>query len=286
MQILVIGGTGMVGSQVTRDLLARGAAVKVLTRSPERVKLLPAGAAPVVGDLSQAGSLQAVLNGIDAVFLNIALSPDETEQGLAAVAAIQKSSARKVIYMSVHQLEAGAHIPHFGAKLPIEKAVRESGLAYTLLRPNNFFQNDLASKEALVKFGIYPQPMGNVGLSRVDVRDIAEAAAISLLERGHEGKVYSLVGPDVLTGDETARIYSRHLGREIKYAGDDLDAWSRQVSRFIPEWMVHDLRIMYESFQQKGLRATPQEVAELSSVLGHAPRSFDGFVSELTKSWS
>ena len=275
----------MVGSQVTRDLLARGAAVKVLTRSPEKVKLLPAGAASVVGDLSQAGSLQAPLNGIDAVFLNIALSPDETEQGLAAVATIQKSSAQKVIYMSVHQLEAGAHIPHFGAKLPIEKAVRESGLAYTLLRPNNFFQNDSASKEALVKFGIYPQPMGNVGLSRVDVRDIAEAAAISLLERGHEGKVYSLVGPDVLTGDETARIYSRHLGREIKYAGDDLDAWSRQVSRFIPEWMVHDLRIMYESFQQKGLRATPREVAELSGVLGHAPRSFDGFVSELTKSW-
>ncbi len=63
-----------------------------------------------------------------------------------------------------------------------------------------------------------------MGLSRVDVRDSADAVAIALEEEGHEGKSYALAGPDILTGEDCAEIWSRHMGREIRYGGDDLDA--------------------------------------------------------------
>ncbi len=124
-----------------------------------------------------------------------------------------------------------------------------------------------------------------MGLSRVDVRDIADAAAIALVEEGHEGKKYALAGPDILTGEDCAEIWSRHMGREIRYGGDDLDAWAEQARAMMPDWMVQDLGIMFAHFQEHGLKATDEELAELEGLLDRPPRSFDSFVAELALEW-
>lgn len=79
--------------------------------------------------------------------------------------------------------------------------------------------------------------MGDVGLSHVDVRDIAEAAAIVLTTSGHEGKTYNLVGPQVHTGKNTAEIWSRVLGKTVTYGWNDLDAWEQKSLACLPAWM-------------------------------------------------
>ncbi len=61
------------------------------------------------------------------------------------------------------------------------QAVREAGIPWVDLAPNSFFQNDLRYRAALLKHGVYPQPIGNQGASRVDVRDIADVAVALLL---------------------------------------------------------------------------------------------------------
>lgn len=285
MRVLVMGGTGTVGSEVVRELLRCGATVRVMTRSAEKAKEIPQGAQGVVADLSIPATLPLALKDVEGVFLCTALSQNETEQGLAAVSAARAAGVRHLVYLSVHQVEKGPHIPHFKSKLPIEKAIQDSGMDYTLLQPNNFFQNDRFFKEPIIKFGVYPQPIGNVGLSRVDVRDIADAAANALLNPGHSGRTYPVVGAEVLTGDDVAKIYSRHLDREVRYAGDDLDAWAEQARKMLPEWMVYDLRIMYQHFQQRGLIASQADLDAQAKLLGHPPRSFDAYVVELTTSW-
>jgi uncharacterized protein YbjT (DUF2867 family) len=72
-------------------------------------------------------------------------------------------------------------------------------------------------------------PLGPVGVSTVDVRDIAEAAAIALTTAGHEGMTYNLNGPDIVSGPGAAAIWSEVLGKEIKYAGHDMDAFEKQM---------------------------------------------------------
>lgn len=285
MKILVVGGTGTVGSQLTGELKARGATVQVMTRSAEKAKSMPYGIEGVVGDLDHPSTLPSLFKGIDGLFLNVALDPRETEKGLAAVNAAKASQVPRIAYLSVHRVEAGAGIPHFKSKIPIEKAVRESGIPYTILRPNNFYQNDLGLRDAIMMVGIYPQPIGPMGLNRVDVRDIAEVAANALLQPGHEGQTYPLVGPESLTGEAVASTYSRLLGREIRYGGDDLDAWAQQVQKSLPAWMVHDLRLMYEHFQKYGLPASEADFAQQQKGLGHPPRRFDDFVREIAESW-
>jgi uncharacterized protein YbjT (DUF2867 family) len=285
MKILIIGGTGTVGSQVVRELLARKMDVRVLTRNADRAKSLPADAQGVTGDLLDPGTVRSVFRGIDGVFMLNAVSATETHEGLMALNGIRMSGVKRLVYMSAHNLDQALHLPHVGSKLPIESVVKSSGIPFTILRPNNFYQNDYWFKDALLEHRVYPQPIGDIGLSRVDVRDIAEAAAIALTIDGHEGQTYNLVGPDVHTGQSTAEAWGRALGKPIAYAGNDLDAWEQQSLQYLPAWMVFDFRLMYAFFQEKGFKAVPSDVERLMQLLGHAPRSFENFAQETARMW-
>lgn len=285
MNVLVAGGTGTVGSQVVLELLKRSVNVKVLTRDPAKAGNLPAGATVVEGNLLEVASVRHLFDGFDGVFLLNVVSPTEAQEGLLSVCSMRNAGVKRVVYLSVHHVDAAAWLPHFGAKVGVEEALRRSGLPFTILRPNNFYQNDYWFKDVLLGPGIYPQPIGQVGLSRVDVRDIAEAAAIALTSSGHEGQTYDLVGPEVHTGESTARVWSRALGKPITYGGNDLDAWEEQSLRYMPDWMVYDFRNMYAFFQEKGLKASSEALDRLARVLGRAPRSFDAFAAETAAAW-
>jgi uncharacterized protein YbjT (DUF2867 family) len=285
MKALVIGGTGTVGGKVLSGLIEKGVDVRALTRSPEKAKAFPQGVEGVVGDLTQADSLPRAFAGANAVFFVTPLSQTETQAGLNAVAAARKAGARKLVYSSVALPEGSEHIPHFASKIPVEEAVRSSGAQWTILRPNNFFQNDYWFRDPIMKLGVYPQPIGSQGMNRVDVRDIADAAVNVLLNPGHAGQTYSLHGPDALTGDGTAETWSRHVGRDVRYAGDDLDPWEQQQLQFLPAWLVHDFRIMYEYFLENGFQPTAAEMDQQAKAVGHSPRRFEDFARETAAGW-
>jgi uncharacterized protein YbjT (DUF2867 family) len=279
-KIVVIGGTGTVGSQTVQELSKRGAEVRVMTRSADRIASLPEGVEGVTGSMLEPESLASVFAGADKLFLITPLARDETAQGIDAVDAAIAGGIRRIVYLSVHQADKALTIPHFVSKLPVEGVIRASGVEYTILRPNNFYQNDLAVLDA-IRDGIYPQPSGSVGISRVDVRDIAEAAAIALTQPGHSGKTYAVVGPRAWTGTDISELLTDHLGKPVIYTGDDLKAWAAQMRAFMPGWLLRDLKIMFQHFLHSGLLATKAEIDELTAVLGHAPRSYEAFVKEV-----
>ncbi len=284
MKVLVVGGTGTVGTQVTRHLLEKGAKVRVMSRSADRTKVeLPVETAQ--GDLEKPDTLGSQFTGVDAMFLLNALSQTETAQGLAAVEAARTGDVRKIVYMSVLMPPGSEMIPHFATKIPVEQAVTESGLEWTILRPNNFYQNDLGLRDAIVSYGAYPQPLGDKGVTRIDVRDIADAAVNAFFDADHNGMIYPLNGPRAWTGEDTARIYTENLGRTVHYGGDDVEAWGKQVSAFLPEWLVNDLKIMYRFFQERGFQGTPQEIEMQRKLLAHDPRAFETFVWEVAPQW-
>lgn len=286
MRHLILGGTGTVGSAVVNELLARGEKnISVLTRSAEKAAKLPKGVSARVGDLADPTTYPSVFRDFDTLFLLNLVTPSELQEGLAPVNEARRAGAKRIVYLSIHDTEKGMTIPHFAAKVAIEAAIRETGIAYTMIRPNNFYQNDYWYQDAILKYGIYPQPIGEVGLSRVDVRDIAEASANALMHSGHENKSYTLAGPDALSGEVSAKHWSDALGRTIKYGGNDLDAWSKQMSAFLPAWAVYDFRLMYEMFQAKGLKATVAQLKECATIVGHAPRSYADFVRETVAAW-
>lgn len=281
MTVLVLGGTGTVGGQVVRQLAAQGVPVRAMTRTADKAAGLASGIEGVVGDLADPASLGRAFAGAESVFLLTPLSRNETQEGRNAVDAAKAAGARRIVYMSVYRMREGRHIPHFRSKIPVAEAVAGSGIAFTILQPNAFFQNDLWFQEAILEHAVYPQPFGHVGVSSVDVRDVADAAVNALLQPGHEGQSYPVVGPEALTGPRVAEIYGRHLGRAVRYVGDDLEAFAAGARRMMPDWQVEDILIMYRYFLDQGMAAAPEEVERSAQLVGHPPRSLDAFIDEV-----
>jgi uncharacterized protein YbjT (DUF2867 family) len=278
IKVVVSGGTGTVGSQVVSELLKRNAQVSVLTRRPDAK--LPPGVQAVRGDLGDVQTIRTAFKGFDGLFLLNLVGPGEANEGILGVDGARLGGIKRLVYLSVHKADEAPHLPHFGCKLGVEAAVKASGAQWTILRPNNFYQNDFWFKD-VIKQGIYPQPLGDVGLSRVDVRDIAEAAAIALVDGRHSGQTYNLVGPDILTGARTAQIWSAALGKPVSYAGhSNMDEWERQAAQMLPPLTAFDFRLMYEFIQKSGLKATPADIDRQTQLLGHPPRKFEDFVKE------
>ncbi len=105
-------------------------------------------------------------------------------------------------------------VPHFAAKFAVERMIEQCDLPATILRPAYFIQNDERQKDALLTLGVYGMPIGNVGISMVDTRNIGEAAALELSRRECSAvrlsrETYALVGPEVLGGTRRRRSGAR-----------------------------------------------------------------------------
>lgn len=289
MTILVVGSTGKIGSLVVQQLSERGADVRALAKDIEKVRF-PAGVTPVKGDLMDVDSMRAALSGIDTLFLLNAVVPDELTQALITLDLARDAGIKRVVYFSVFNGDIFTDVPHFSGKHTVERMIEQFDMPATILRPAYFFQNDASLKKPILEHGIYAMPVGSVGLSMVDARDIAEVAALSLLKR--EGadaplprEIIEIVGPNNLTGDGLARIWSEVLGRPIAYAGDDLDAFEKQSRAQIPGWMAYDMRMMVRGFQQDGMVAKPGTTEKLTQLLGRPLRTYRSFAEETAQQW-
>ena len=126
------------------------------------------------------------------------------------------------------------------------------------------------------------------GTKRVDVRDIAQAAAISLTEEGHAGKTFDLVSSEMLSGPGAATIWSRLLGKDVKYVGHrDFDAFEAQLRKTgNPSWLAYDLRVMYQGYVERGFSHTESQTARFAALLGREPRKYSSYAEELVKQWT
>src|SRR6185437_13384652 len=219
MKVLVVGATGLVGSEVVNVLLQRGADVRAFTRKQPKPGTFPGAVEIALGDLSDPVSVAEAMKRVDELFLLVGNVGDELTQALTAYGLSKKAVLKHVTYLSVFKADQFLDVPHFDAKYAVEEAIRVGGMPYTILRPGYFIQNERRLKPVLTGPGVYPIPAGNQGLAVVDVRDLAEAAAISLTEDGHNGRTYDLVSSEMLTGPEAAATWSRLLGRQITYVG-------------------------------------------------------------------
>jgi uncharacterized protein YbjT (DUF2867 family) len=287
--ILVTGSTGVIGSRVVAKLAAEGADVHAMARSPEKAKLL-GGVTPVKADLMDIEATRKAIAQASTLFLLNAVTPDELTQALLTLSLAREAGVKGIVYLSVFHADLFTDVPHFTGKHAVERTIEDSDLPATILRPNYFMQNDAAMKDAIMGHGVYPQPIGSKGLSMVDARDIAEIAASSLLKRENAAaplprEMIELVGPDVLSGEAVAQIWSEILGRDIRYGGGDLDAFEKQAAAFAPGWMARDFRLMFARQQQHGMVASLAAVNWMAELLGHAPRSYHDFAAETAKGW-
>ena len=233
--------------------------------------------------------MRAALEDVDTLFLLNAVVPDETTQALLTLDLAGEAGIQRIVYFSVFNSSLFDDVPHFASKHVVERVIGAQALPATVLRPNYFMQNDLMFRDAL-KAGIYPQPIGGVGLAMVDTRDITDAAVAELLRRERAPHpllrtTIELVGPDTLTGADVAAIWAFVLAREVRYGGDDLAAFESQAAGMMPGWKAHDLRVMLRAFHRFGLVPGKDSRATLEALIGHPLRSYRAFAEEAAANW-
>ena len=289
MTILVTGSTGTIGSQVVQRLAGQGAPIRALVRDDASKVKVPAGVEPVKGDMTDVASMRAVLNGVDTLFLINAVAPDEVTQALVTLDLAREAGIQRIVYFSVFNSALFDDVPHFAGKYLVERVIDAQAIPATVLRPAYFMQNDLVFRDAL-RAGIYPQPIGGVGVAMVDARDIADAGTAELLRREQAPHplprtTIELVGPDTLTGAEIAAIWASVLGRDVRYGGDDLAAFESQAAGMMPGWMAHDFRLMLRAFHRFGLLPGKDSRAICEALIGHPVRSYRAFAQEAAANW-
>ncbi|HYG56775.1 MAG TPA: complex I NDUFA9 subunit family protein [Symbiobacteriaceae bacterium] len=227
--VLVTGGTGFIGSHIVRALQRHGYDVAVMSRNAARV---PAGVEARRGDVSDPASLQQAMAGVDAVVCAVqfpnhpvenprrghtymAVDGEGTERQVAAARA---AGVQRIIYLSGAGTREGQTAPWFQAKLRAEKAVRESGIAYTIFRPSWVYGPEDRSLNKFVTFARFLPFIPVIGSGRTQVQpvfvaDLAEAVARSLSNSAATGTTYEIGGPENLTMDQIIQTMLQALGK-------------------------------------------------------------------------
>lgn len=209
MTILVTGATGNVGRIVVDQLVASGARVRALTRRPEAAAF-SAGVEVVRGNLREPETLEAALHGVERMYL---FPVAETAEQVVARA--KRAGVRHIVVLSSGAVTGGADT---GFHLDVERAVEASGLEWTHVRPGEFALNKLHLWGPSIRAErIVRDPFPDTAWFPVHERDIADVAAAALLEDGHAGNAYTLIGPELISHREQVHAIADAIGEQIVF---------------------------------------------------------------------
>lgn len=255
LNVLVTGATGKQGGHLVRELLSRGHSVRALTRkptSPAAAALAKRGVTVVPGDFDDQASLERAAHGVDTIF---AMStpfesgaPAETREGINIVRAAASAGVTHLVYSSVAGADRATGIPHFDSKFEVEKAVRRSGVPFTIVAPVFFMENFLADWLAagIAQGSLAMALPATRRLQQIAVADIAQFAALVIERRESFLGTRLEIASDELTLATVAAAISEVSGRHIEYTALPIDAVRQRNA---------DLARMFEWFDRVGYDA-------------------------------
>ena len=267
--IVVTAAGGQTGAAVVRALWSRGHHVRaVVSGVRERPELTALAADVVAADLRDAEGLGQLLAGAEALYaIWPNFDPGETAGMTALLAAARHGGVARVVYHSVLRPQARS-MPHHAAKDRVEEALDTSGLAWRVLQPCAYADNLDDPFAAAGASGVFRSPWGlTAAQSLVDLRDVADAAAVLLTEDGLDSGTFEAVGPEPLTAPRIAELMGRRLGREVTA----VDAATDGPVPPKTDYAAHCGRRMFDHYRAHGFTGSPRV---LETLLDRPARTF------------
>src|SRR5688500_4155400 len=253
--IVVTAAGGQTGAAVVRALWSRGHQVRALVgSSAPRPELTALSADVAAADLRNPAAVEPLLEGAEALYLIWPnFDPGETDGATALLEAARRAGVARVVYHSVLRPQARS-MPHHAAKDRVEEHLDRSGLAWRVLQPCAYADNLDGALPGVAATGRFPSAWGlDHGQSLVDVRDVADAAAVLLTEDGLDGGTFEAVGPESLTAGRIAELLADLLGRPVT----PVDAVPDGPVPPIEDYAAHCLRRMLDHYRAHGFTGSP-----------------------------
>lgn len=277
--ILLTGATGKTGGELARQLNNADIPFSAVARSREKAaELLDMEADVVFGDLEDREFLTAAMAGIEKAVLIMPNVENQLETEKQFIDVAKESGVQHIVYQSSLESIPGSTNPITSIHVATEEYLKESGLAWTMIRPGFFMQTFAASAPRIKESGNIVLPLGSATLCATDLRDVAAVMVKVLTETGHENQSYDITGPELITMAEIAERFSNILGREYKYVDLPLDAFKGALQNAgFNEWRVNAVACELNSIASGSLDHTTETVQEL---LGREANSIDKFISD------
>ncbi len=269
---LITGARGNVGRELVAQLAAAGHPVRALIRRPQDADSLPAGAQAVVGDLNQPETFADALPGVTAIYLLAGY--DNLSELLASA---REAGVQRVVLQSSSSVPGG-DMENAVARYHIlsERAIRESGLAWTFLQPNTFMTNTFEWADQLRAGDTVRGAFPHVAIATIDPADVAAVAVEALTSDVHASYTYRLSGPEALRPADRVAALGRVLGRELQFEELSDDEAYAQMSAAMPQPYVD----AFFSFFVGGTIDETTVYPTVDEIIGRAPRSFEQWARE------
>ena len=276
--ILVTGGTGAIGGELLRLLSQAGIPARALARNPAKGQTLP-GITWVAGDLSRPETLAPVFAGADTLFLLTHYYEDMIELQHNAIVAARAAGVTHVVKVSAFAASDHSRAPIGRWQYQVEQELRESGMAWTILRPHHFMQNLLAQLDYIVNDRTVYSASGDGKIPYVDLHDVAAVAFVALTQPGHEGKTYVVTGGEALSYRQAAEIIGAAIGEPLRFVDETQDeARARRVREGLPPAVIESA-LAISAYQRAGGK-TVTITTTVADLTGRPPRTFAEFAEE------
>ncbi len=277
--ILITGATGTNGQELIRQLSKMGQKLRALVRDPAKADEIKGPNVELVpGDFDHPETLDAALKGVEKAFL---LSPVDQRLGKWSrnfIEAAKRAGLKHLVKFSGMGSEVTSAAELLRMHAETDVVLRGSGVPFTILQPNSFFQNMLYSAGTIKSQGKFYLPFKNAPQSLVDVRDINAVAAKVLTSSGHEGQTYTITGPAAITFKQVAATMAAVLGRVVEYVDVPPSAAADSMRQMgMRAWDVTALTDLYAYFAS-GAAATVTDT--VPRLLGRPAISFEQFVKD------
>ena len=284
MKILVLGATGNTGSLVVNKLKSKNADFAILTKNKAATSSNDLADEQIrEGDFNDVDSLVRAMEGIRKVYLVMPMHQDVIMWVNNVIEAARQSGVKHIVKQSGLDATLDADSQIIRDHAESDQLIKNSGLKYTLIQPNSFFQNFYGNLPTINTVSQFYSPLEDSRQSMVDINDVAEAVSLVLTQAGHEGKIYRFTGAEALTSAEQAKLISRASAKDVSFVNvsqDDFESALKDAG--MGDWLAENLAEMIAWFA-KG-KQYGEISGDIESLLGRSPRTFDDFAKELATS--
>lgn len=280
-KILVIGGTGTVGSAVVEELKKANANYKVLTRKKEKAETLNASGIPaVVGRLGDWESVEPALEGINSIFLSTSPAADMIDLHKGMIDLAVKKGVKKIVRLSAEPANYSDGLYMYEHHRAADNYLKESGLDYVILRPHYFMQNVMMHLESINSNGMFAQYSGGASIPMIDVRDIAKAAFQVLTKDNFNSKTFVLTGPTSISYEDIAQDFSKVLDKNIQYTDMSYEQQETGFKAYgMEDWQLSTVMKVFKIWEDRGVSQPTNDYEEITNMKA---TSFETFVSDFS----
>ena len=277
--ILITGATGKTGSATAKSLGEKGETFRALIRNEEKKEGLESlGGEVVIGSIENTEVVNQSMQGVKTVLVLLPNSESQLALEKQLVDSAKQAGVERIVKMSSIEATPDATSPIPKLHLESEEYIKQSGLAWTMIKPNFYMQNLLASAGTIKEQGKIFLPMGEGKTGMIDTTDVGKVLAKVLSEDGHVSMNHEITGPEILSFYEVAEIFSQVLGKQVDYVDVPMDAYKETLGQFLTnQWHLDAVIDLFKGIAEGGIEDKTDTFNEL---MGETPKSLSQFLAE------